>query len=217
MSMYIEQENISIQLPVLPESFEFNASQNNPTVSIESLGEISIIGKRNLKTLSIESFYPAQEYDFCDCTPELAPYDFVNQILAMRSSGKPVSFVDTDGKSMKSTIESFSYGESDGTGDLAYSIEFREYRKPTIKKTAAAKPTPTKTKKSKEKTIKSPETSRESKGTKSTTYIVKKGDTLSAIAKSLTGDAANYRAIANQNNIANPNRIYPGQKLVIKI
>ena len=45
------------------------------------------------------------------------------------------------------------------------------------------------------------------------TYIVKKGDTLSSIAKKY---GTNYQKIAKDNGIANPNKIYVGQKLVIK-
>lgn len=45
------------------------------------------------------------------------------------------------------------------------------------------------------------------------TYIVKKGDTLSAIAKRYN---TTYQKIASDNGIKNPNLIYPGQKLVIK-
>lgn len=217
MSMYIEQDGVSIQLPVLPESFEYSASQNNPTVNIESLGEIPVLGKRNLKTLSFESIYPAQSYDFCDCAPTLDPYDFANKILKMRKAGKPVSFVDTDGKSMKCTIETFTYGESDGTGDLAYTMDFREYRKPVVKKTKSATPKVKRRKKDLNKRISKTETSRGGRSVSTTSYTIKQGDTLCAIAKRLTGSSANYRAIANQNQIANPNRIYPGQKLVIKV
>lgn len=47
----------------------------------------------------------------------------------------------------------------------------------------------------------------------SKTYIVKKGDTLSAIARKY---GTTYQKIAKDNNIKNPNLIYPGQKLVIK-
>lgn len=47
----------------------------------------------------------------------------------------------------------------------------------------------------------------------SVTYIVKKGDTLSGIAKKY---GTTYQKIAKDNKIANPNKIYPGQKLVIK-
>lgn len=45
------------------------------------------------------------------------------------------------------------------------------------------------------------------------TYTVKSGDTLSAIAKKY---GTTHQKIASDNGIANPNKIYPGQKLVIK-
>lgn len=44
-------------------------------------------------------------------------------------------------------------------------------------------------------------------------YVVKKGDTLSGIAKKYN---TTYQKIAKDNNISNPNLIYPNQKLVIK-
>lgn len=46
-----------------------------------------------------------------------------------------------------------------------------------------------------------------------TIYIVKIGDTLSEIAKKYN---TTYQKIAKDNNISNPNLIYPNQKLVIK-
>ena len=46
-----------------------------------------------------------------------------------------------------------------------------------------------------------------------TTYVVKKGDTLSAIAKKY---GTTYQKIARDNGIENPNLIFPGQKLNIK-
>ena len=49
--------------------------------------------------------------------------------------------------------------------------------------------------------------------TSSRTYIVKSGDTLSSIAKKY---GTTYKKIAKNNNISNPNKIYPGQKLIIK-
>lgn len=47
----------------------------------------------------------------------------------------------------------------------------------------------------------------------SITYTVQKGDTLTAIAKKY---GTTINKIANDNNIADPNKIYTGQKLVIK-
>lgn len=48
---------------------------------------------------------------------------------------------------------------------------------------------------------------------KVTYYTVKAGDTLSAIAKKY---GTTYQKIAKDNGIANPNKIYPNQKLIIK-
>jgi nucleoid-associated protein YgaU len=48
-------------------------------------------------------------------------------------------------------------------------------------------------------------------------YEIKKGDTLSAIAKREYGDAAKWRTIyeANKDQIKNPDLIHPGQKIKI--
>ena len=46
-----------------------------------------------------------------------------------------------------------------------------------------------------------------------TIYIVKKGDTLSGIAKKYN---TTYQKLAKDNNIENPNLIYPNQKIIIK-
>jgi len=48
-------------------------------------------------------------------------------------------------------------------------------------------------------------------------HVVEKGDTLSKIAKQYYGDAGLYPQIfeANRNILSDPNKIYPGQKLLI--
>lgn len=46
-------------------------------------------------------------------------------------------------------------------------------------------------------------------------YVVKRGDTLGAIAKKFLGDANYYKLIAAENNIDNPDKISVGQELVI--
>jgi ABC-type amino acid transport substrate-binding protein len=50
---------------------------------------------------------------------------------------------------------------------------------------------------------------------KETVYVVIRGDTLSTIAQSLLGDKMRYPEIQSRNNLANPNFISVGQKLVI--
>lgn len=46
-----------------------------------------------------------------------------------------------------------------------------------------------------------------------TFYVVKEGDTLWDISNRLTGDPFNYRMIAGQNRIQNPDLIFPGQEI----
>ncbi|MBI3332716.1 MAG: LysM peptidoglycan-binding domain-containing protein [Candidatus Omnitrophica bacterium] len=50
-----------------------------------------------------------------------------------------------------------------------------------------------------------------------TPYTVQRGDTLEKIAAKVYGDSSQWRRIykANQDKLKGPNRIYPGQKLVI--
>ena len=47
------------------------------------------------------------------------------------------------------------------------------------------------------------------------TYTVQAGDNLSKISKYFYGDANKYPAIASANNLADPDKIKVGQKLVI--
>ena len=53
--------------------------------------------------------------------------------------------------------------------------------------------------------------SREVQQESSVKYVVQKGDTLWAIASKYLGSGSKYPQIASENNIANPNLIYPGQ------
>lgn len=48
------------------------------------------------------------------------------------------------------------------------------------------------------------------------TYTVKSGDTLSNICKKELGDSSKWQEIAKLNNLANANKIYPGQILKLK-
>ena len=61
----------------------------------------------------------------------------------------------------------------------------------------------------------SKQVSREVQKESSIKYVVQKGDTLWAIAAKYLGSGAKYPQIASENNIANPNLIYPGQVFTI--
>jgi nucleoid-associated protein YgaU len=122
-----------------------------------------------------------------------------------RKTGQPIRLIITDTDiNMAVGIEGFEYGERDGTGDVYFTLELREYRFLKV-------PTQQLTKKG----YTPPETQRPVTKPTPDTYTVKAGDTLWAIAKRATGNGANYKQIASKNGIKNPNLIHPGQKLVI--
>lgn len=55
------------------------------------------------------------------------------------------------------------------------------------------------------------EVERQVRASESVNYVVKRGDTLSGIASKYLGSPEKYKQIASENNIRNPNLIYPGQ------
>ena len=197
-----------LRLPVIPSSFEVSIPHQNTTINITNLGEINLIGKTGLATMTIESFFPKQQYSFCLYKDFPHPYDCIKLLLKWKESGKPIRVIVTETPiNYAMAIESITYSEVDGTGDVYFILELKEYKfikASNVTTTTTANGT----------TLKVSETKRETKPTPSE-YVVKKGDTLWRIAKKITGEGSNYKAIAKKNNIKNPNLLKVGQRLVI--
>lgn len=90
--------------------------------------------------------------------------------------------------------------EEDSTDDFQISYEDRENK--LLGNWLEVKPT---TSKSTKKVVKKVEDE------KTINYVVKRGDTLWAIASKYLGSGTKYTQIAQENNVKNPNLIYPGQ------
>ena len=219
MEFWLKKSNSDkIMLPVLlcfsvnPESFAFTEKHNNTSVNVNSIGEVNLLGKRDLKTGTISSHFPKRDRNYANNSGRQAPYTYINKLLSWKSSGKPVQLIITGTKiNFQVTIETLKYGEQDGTGDVYYDLTLKEYRAVEIKKTKLKKTKKKKTTKKKSK----PKRPVAKKKTK--TYTVKSGDCLWNIAKRFYGNGAQYTKIynANRGKIKNPNLIYPGQKLTI--
>ncbi len=210
MEIWLKQGKEKLRLPVLPASFESSIAQQNTTVNVTGFGEVNLIGKRGLKTIPLSSMFPSKEYGFVQYKGFPKPYECVNLIESWMDNPVQITITETD-INMKATIESFNHSEQDATGDVYYTIELKEYRKPSREEVTVMSVKKTATK------INKPVTKRSSKPVKSTTYTVKTNDTLWDISKKLTGNGSNCYAIANQNNIAKPYAVRVGQKLVIKV
>lgn len=208
MEIWLNYEEDEYRFPILPSSFEIQGQQGNTSVTVHSVGEVNLLGNANLKTVEISSFFPAQEYPFCQYIGfDLDPYVYVKKIENWKEKKYTPRLIITETNiNLIVSIENFSYGENDATGDVYFTLSLKEYKNLTY-------------------------TKRPIKKTKTIKYTVKKGDTLKKIAKAKTGSSSNWKKIYQQNkkvieNAAKKHKrktsqngkyLYKGTKLVIKI
>lgn len=131
MNIYLtwDDEKHLLLLPINPESFEISGSQNNTSLYIHNLGEINLKGKRGLYSITLESFFPATKYSFRHGAYH-EPYDYYCKKLKKLFENNTTLHLIITGTdiNMFCTIENFNHGESDGSGDVKYSLTLKEYR-----------------------------------------------------------------------------------------
>lgn len=198
-----KDETDKFQLPVKPSDYMVSVIHKNTVINVIQLGDINTIGKTGLRDVSLSSFFPAKDYNFSNNSSRLTPYTYVEKIEEWRKSGKPIRVIITGTLNMECTIESFTWGERDATGDIYYTLSLKEYKKP---KTATTN-----------NQLMSNRTVQAASTNTSRTYTVKSGDCLWKIAKQYYGNGALYTKIyeANRNILTNGNLIYAGQVLTI--
>lgn len=209
MEFWLMQGSEKLRLPVPPAQYDVKRALNNSTVDVEGLGEVSFIGKPKLAELPIvETFFPNHNYPFCQYSPVPSPKECTDLIEKWMLSGKPIRYIVTGAINTECTIESFEYGKRDGTGDVYFSLELKEYKVISTKTTTANSST-----KSVMSIASTQSTVRPVEKIAPKTYTVKSGDTLWGIAKKELGDGSQYTYLASKNGIKNPSLIYPGQVL----
>ncbi|WP_046214786.1 LysM peptidoglycan-binding domain-containing protein [Paenibacillus wulumuqiensis] len=203
-------------LPVNPEAISVTTTHGFQDVEVSNLGEYTVMGTNRLRSYSFSSFFPSY-YDgsYCEHDRFDKPTEIASQIERWMRSGKPIRFIVTGTAiNLPVTIRNFEYEERGGDpGTLWYTIELKEYifvetpkKKDPTKKAAAPKAT-TKAK-------------RPDSTVKAKTYTVKAGDSLFKIAQraEVLGDGDKWRDLYTKNKSvigSNPNKLKPGQKLVI--
>lgn len=194
MEYWLKCGEDSIQLPIRPASYQITQENSHQAVNVQTRGDVTILGKKGLKTFSFESFFPAHDYPFADYPKDREPWEYVKKILGWQE--KNLQFIITGTKVNKpAIIQSFTFSEEDGTGDIKYSLSLNEYRPPKYTKPVKAVLEPVKT------TEKKPEktTTRTDSKKKKKTQTVKGNDTLWSIAKKYYGSGSYADKIYNAN------------------
>ena len=206
---FILADNI---LPVTPKEMKIKINNKNKTIDIINLGEANILKMPGLSTIEFEFVAPAFQYPY---VTNYQPQGFYYYLLEkLKVEQKPFIFSIlrqmptgryTYPSSFNVSLEDYTILETVDEGfDIIFSVVLKQYKefatqRIQIKESTEGKKTVEK--KQPRETTKEPEK----------TYTVKKGDTLWNIAKKELVDGTRYKEIAKLNNIANPNKIYPGQ------
>lgn len=199
MEIWLRQGEERLRLPVLPSEVVMGSTSNNKKVDINAVGEVMLLGNEDLRTLSISSFFPNQDYYFNEYSDVEDPWVTVRRILKWKASKEPIRVIITSTLlNHEMGIEDFEYGVRDGSGDVHFSLSLKDYRRVGARTRVSSR-------------YVEPKTKRPTRKPKRKTYTVKKGDNLWNIAKKHTGNAQNYKRIAKENGISNPNVIHPGQ------
>ncbi|WP_053955097.1 hypothetical protein [Inediibacterium massiliense] len=120
-----------IRLPVLPKEFKIQSGMKNETFDTINQGEIKLIGMDSLKSISIQSFFPNKDYPFLR-DRQYKGWEYIKILEEWKSRRVPIRLVITDASNelvnMPCTIESFEYGQQDGTGDIYYTLTLNEFK-----------------------------------------------------------------------------------------
>lgn len=208
MEIWLKNNDTNVRFPVVPAEYSISSASNNTSVNVTALSEVTLLGNRNLETVTFETFFPATYNEmYCDIPPAMTPAQYRETFEKMKRAGVcKLTMTGEANWSKQVTIESMDSKEDDGSGDITIAFTFKEYVKPIV--------TLVKVKKGKKNS-----NSRTEKGGKDKTYTVKKGDCLSRIAQSQTGKSSNWQAIYSDNKSvigSNPNLIYAGQVYKIR-
>ncbi len=202
MEIYLGTDNDKIRFPVVPSSIGVNRNNNIDTQAVIKLGEVPIFNGTSLKTIEFTSFFPNQEYSFCDYTGFMKPYEFSDKIQKWMYEGKPLRVIVTDSPTnMQCLIQQFDTVEQDGTRDLYFTLNLLEYRPIEVPNLSSSN---TSNNSNNTQNTSRPNKVSTNSSNQQKTHKVVKGDTLYDIAKKHYGNGNLYTKIKEANKTKYP-------------
>lgn len=197
----VVETNSEYILPVTPPKFEVSYGVKYEIINIHEIGDVALAGNKELNEIKIDCMFPSKVYPFNQPKTDINPYNNTKKFEDWISKKTLLRFViSKTAVNRLVKVKKITYGEQDGSGDVYASITLQEIK--SLKQDKKVLSTGNNARSSEKKIT-------------ATTYTVKKGDTLSAIARKFYGTANLYPKLATYNNIKNPNIIRIGQ--IIKI
>lgn len=204
---YIKNSIENIKLPIVPNEFHIKSGKNSSSVTLLGFGEISDSGTPTLRIWSISSMFPKTKYSICTGSIKSNPYDYVSLVEKIKKDNIVCQYTITKTNiDIRCTIEEFEYWENDGSGDVYYTITFKEHKEIKLSTFSNTTLTSGVLYFNSDYTI---DTTKENK------VVVKEGDSVIKIAKQYYGDSSKYKDILAKNGLSNPDDIKTGQVLLI--
>lgn len=129
MEAWLTYKDERVRLPITP-LYDIPHPMQHSEEYLHELSSIHLIGKRGLREATFDSFFPAQPHDFVDFGDVNFddPYYYVRKIEEWARTGDPLRLILTETPhNFEVLINAFSAGEPDGSGDVAYTLELKEY------------------------------------------------------------------------------------------
>lgn len=199
-----------LELPVPLQEYELGNPHNAYTFTTINNGDVIAIGKKKLRTLSINSFFPNQSYSYLLKKDFPSPKECINLIEKWRLSGEPirVTIIGTE-INYAFVIDEFKWGKSgsDGSGDVNFTLDLTEYTYLNTEKS--------KSKNEVKNSSKSKLKDRPNDKKEVTSHKVKYGDTLWDMAEKYLGNGNRWKEIAKANNIKDGWSLVVGKSIKI--
>lgn len=194
-----KSDNVSLVFPITPFP-KFSASVSSITENVYGVGEVDLGHNKNLIKCNCSGIFPHPKNNYNFVLDNHYPSHFINWLNKWLNEQNDL-LIEYYTKSQKVShlncrIQSFDFGEEDGTKNVQYNLSFKEYKEITINNSSA---------------IVDGKSVAESYG--SSSYFVAEGDTLISIATKLFGDSSKWSYLQNVNNLANPLNIEVGQEI----
>ena len=224
MEIYLGTDDDKIRFPVVPSAIGVNRSNNIDTQSVLKLGEVPIFNGTSLKTIELTSFFPNQEYSFCDYVGFMKPYEFSDKIQKWMYEGKPLRIIVTDSPTnMQCLIQQFDTVEQDGTRDLYFTLNLLEYRPievPNLSNSNQSNNSNSNSSNNSQNTSRSNNKTNTNSSNQQKSHKVVKGDSLWDVAQKYYGNGSLYPKIKEANKAKYPslsksNVIYTNMELII--
>ena len=217
LELYLKENDSNVlRFPVTPSEVICETFASINTESVNDLGEVSLFSGVGLKSIPIDSFFPNKDYSFCTYSNIEKPYELVRKLETWQNNGTKLRYIVTDTyTNIPVMINSFTYQEQDGTGDVYFNLSLVEYKEIKLNKTSSSDNSNSNNNATNRPTENAPKPNGENK-----THKVVKGDSLWSIAQKYYGDGSKYPKIKEANKSKYPslsknNIIYTNMELVV--